>query len=486
MTKRVQFLTLLACTLLGLGILRWSGLLILGWPQVFSVAIFSTCVYATLLFSELRLAFAAGGIALLMACNLLSVPQLIHSANLAVIIFLVGTFLIVGFLEENLFFEHVVGAIVRVVGPRPRTLAIALVLTATTTSAMVGEVASTLFMTGAVLHICDRYKLTPLPFVMMIVFAVNCGSAASSVGPIGVTIALRAHLTFGDFLRWAAPIALAASLGSFALCRWWFAAAFREFEAAVMRGDNASRPGDSPAEPGADAAFDQGLDQPTGSRARACWLVLGSTVALFVSHSAIERAFGLDRDAMLVAAALFMGGMVLLLRGRDARQLLERRVDWWTLAFFMMLFASVGTLEQTGVTGVVADKLRSSSGKDPASLIQIVGWSTGLLSAFLDNLMAVATFLPVVDQVRGNAPFPQAVYWMMLFGGTFMGNMTVIGSTANIIACGMLEKRGHGPVRFVDWLKIGIPVSIMSMLLATVLLGLQTGWFRHPLIAAGR
>ena len=481
MTKRVQFLGLLAFTLLGLGILRWTGLLAFDWRQTFSLAIFSTCVYATLLFSELRLAFAAGGIALLMACNLLSVPQLIHSANLAVIIFLVGTFLVVGYLEDNLFFEHVVEAIVRVVGPRPRVLAIVLVLTATITSALVGEVASTLFMTGAVLHICDRYKLPPLPFVMMIVFAVNCGSAASSVGPIGVTIALRAHLTFGDFLRWAAPIAVAASLASFALCRWWFAAAFREFEAAVRRGVNNKPPARS-GESDAGADHNQRLDQPTGSQARACWLVLGGTVALFISHSSLERAFGLQRNALLVASALFMGGVVLLLRGREARQLLERRVDWWTLAFFMMLFASVGTLEQTGVTHVVADRLRASAGSEPASLIQIVGWSTGLLSAFLDNLMAVATFLPVVDQIRGDAPFPQAVYWMMLFGGTFMGNMTVIGSTANIIACGMLERRGHGPVRFADWLKIGIPVSIASMLLATLLLGLQTGWFRHPLM----
>ena len=127
-------------------------------------------------------------------------------------------------------------------GPRPGLLSIVLVLTATVTSALVGEVASTLFMTGAVLHLCDRYKLTPLPFVMMIVFAVNCGSAASSVGPIGVTIALRAHLTFGDFLRWSAPIALAASLVSFGLCRWWFAAAFREFEAAVRLGDKGVPP----------------------------------------------------------------------------------------------------------------------------------------------------------------------------------------------------------------------------------------------------
>jgi Na+/H+ antiporter NhaD/arsenite permease-like protein len=290
-------------------------------------------------------------------------------------------------------------------------------------------------------------------------------------------LALRAHLTFGDFLRWAAPIALAASLCSFALCRWWFAAAFREFEAAVICGGRPSGATGTSGESDEDAASDQGLDRPAGSRARACWLVLGSTVVLFISHSAIERVLGLQRDTMLVAAALFMGGVVLLLRGREARQLLERRVDWWTLAFLMMLFASVGTLEQTGVTRVVADRLRVSAGRDPASLIQIVGWSTGLLSAFLDNLMAVATFLLVVDQIRGDSPFPQAVYWMMLFGGTFMGNMTVIGSTANIIACGMLEMRGHGPMRFVDWLKIGVPVSIASMLLATILLGLQTGWF---------
>ena len=112
MSKRLQFLALLSGTLLVLGVLRWAGILRFNGPQAISVAIFSTCVYATLLFAELRLAFAAGGIALLLACNLLSVPQLIHSANLAVIIFLVGTFLIVGFLEENLFFEHVVGAIV--------------------------------------------------------------------------------------------------------------------------------------------------------------------------------------------------------------------------------------------------------------------------------------------------------------------------------------------------------------------------------------
>jgi len=176
----------------------------------------------------------------------------------------------------------------------------------------------------------------------------------------------------------------------------------------------------------------------------------------------------------MVGAALAMGGVVLLLRGGKARELVERRVDWWTLSFFMMLFASVGTLQDTGVTSVIASKL-SGSGRSDMAIIQIIGWATGWLSAFLDNVLAVATFMPVVHGVRVEAgrPFSSAIYWMMLFGGTFMGNMTIIGSTANIVACGLLEKRGHGTIKFGYWMKIGFIVSIASMLVATALLMLM-------------
>ena len=84
-------------------------------------------------------------------------------------------------------------------------------------------------------------------------------------------------------------------------------------------------------------------------------------------------------------------------------------------------------------------------------------------------MLAVATFMPVVHDVRAASPepFTSAVYWFMLFGGTFMGNMTIIGSTANIVAVGLLERRGHGTVKFGYWMKIGFIVSIVSMVVAT-------------------
>jgi Na+/H+ antiporter NhaD/arsenite permease-like protein len=140
----------------------------------------------------------------------------------------------------------------------------------------------------------------------------------------------------------------------------------------------------------------------------------------------------------------------------------------------MMLFASVGTLQDTKVTQVIADRLGGMEGAGGGQMpvIQVVGWATGWLSAFLDNVLAVATFMPVVHDIRVKAgvPFSSSIYWFMLFGGTFMGNMTIIGSTANIVAVGMLEKRGHGTIRFGYWMKIGFIVSIASMLVATAML----------------
>ena len=101
-----------------------------------------------------------------------------------------------------------------------------------------------------------------------------------------------------------------------------------------------------------------------------------------------EFARGLRALCDRIGAALIMGSIVLMIQRERARELVERRVDWWTLSFFMMLFASVGTLQDTQVTQVIAEKL-SGSGSSQMVTTQIIGWATGWLSAFLDNVLAV-------------------------------------------------------------------------------------------------
>jgi Na+/H+ antiporter NhaD/arsenite permease-like protein len=492
MRKVIYFFGLLAIT--------YAIVVLCGWfsrQQQTSIAVFATFIYGTLMFGEFRLAFAFGGIAVLLAANLMSVEQFVISASLDVIVFLIGTFLVIGFLEENQFFEHVVAALVKWVGPRPQALLAAMMFMGSISSCLVGEVTAILFMAGTLLHLTTKYKLNPVPFVIMLVFACNIGSAMSSVGnPIGVLIALKTGLSFTDFLKWAAPVALVVNGVVYLICRWWYADSFAQFGEAVKQQYAETSTA------GAQDSFEDDSDSQDSPSQLLSWIVLIGLIGLLVTHGVTERAlghlvgavretlpdgtivYGLKEGTMMVAAALIMGCIVLLIRRERARELVERRVDWWTLAFFMMLFASVGTLEHTGVTRVIADKVGTTF-KSPTALVQVVGWSTGWLSAFLDNVLAVATFMPVVHDIRMRAapePFSSSIYWMMLFGGTFMGNMTIIGSTANIVACGLLEKRGHGVVRFGQWFKIGFIVSIASMLVAAGLLWAMDRTFGIPML----
>lgn len=73
MPKAVKFFTFLAGTILVLFLLRWTRILPFGDRQILSISIFSMFIFGTLLYGEFRLAFAFGGIALLMACSLLTV-----------------------------------------------------------------------------------------------------------------------------------------------------------------------------------------------------------------------------------------------------------------------------------------------------------------------------------------------------------------------------------------------------------------------------
>jgi Na+/H+ antiporter NhaD/arsenite permease-like protein len=94
----------------------------------------------------------------------------------------------------------------------------------------------------------------------------------------------------------------------------------------------------------------------------------------------------------------------------------------------------------------------------------------GLLTAVMDNVLAVATFVPIVNDVAaaGLQTFP--LWWAMLMGGTLGGNATLIGSTANIVAAGVLERRELGEITFAQWLKPGLIVAMSTLVLATLLI----------------
>jgi Na+/H+ antiporter NhaD/arsenite permease-like protein len=202
-------------------------------------------------------------------------------------------------------------------------------------------------------------------------------------------------------------------------------------------------------------------------------ILFSGTIAGLVFHAQFEKLLGLQKNALLMGTALMAAGISLLLSRGRARELVEKRVDWWTLIFFMMLFASVGTLKYVGTTEIIAKSLISWVGGNPKILFVVLTWTIGILTGFMDNVLAVATFIPVVQDIVREGIDVTPYWWGILFGGTLFGNLTMIGSTANIIAIGIIERQKIGHITFGQWIKPGMIVSILTLGIATFLLYLQ-------------
>ncbi len=443
------------------------GLLGLSAQQQLAVGGFCVILYGAIFFWKYRLAFAFIGCALLMATRLLDVPHFVEFAGLDIIVFLIAMMIVVGFLEENHFFEYVLDRLLAFVGPHPKRLMVVMMILAAVSAALVDEVTSILFMCAVMLNLLNSgsgsHRINPIPFIMMLVFTTNVGSSATVVGnPVGVIIALRSGLTFTDFLRWATPISVVCTALVIPLCLGWFAKDIKALKSVL-----AGRKGERRLE----GLVEEEHATKKGIR-RSAWL-FGSVIVGLVLHHPLEHLLHLERNIMLLGVVLFGAGVALAISGEKARELVDRRVDWWTLVFFMFLFASVGTLKQAGVTGVIAQHLIAWSGGSVPLLTTMFAWASGLLTTVMDNVLAVATFVPIVNDVAaaGLQTFP--LWWAMLMGGTLMGNATLIGSTANIVAAGLLERRKLGEITFAQWLKPGLLVAIPALILANVLILLQ-------------
>jgi len=102
-------------------------------------------------------------------------------------------------------------------------------------------------------------------------------------------------------------------------------------------------------------------------------------------------------------------------------------------------------------------------------LVPAVVLLSALGSAFVDNVVFVAAFVPVIKAMADKVQV-MPLWWALLFGACFGGNITMIGSTANIVALGMLEKHSHVHVRFWEWLRIGFLSALVACGIATAAL----------------
>lgn len=468
--------------------------------QIAHFTVYSSFIAGMLLFWRFKLAFGLAGIAALMMLGLLTTGTLVQFSGLDIVLFLAAMMIVIGFLEERHFFEHLLEKIMRYTGSSANRLVLMLMLMSALFAALVDEITSILFMAATVLHLTAKLNVRAVPFIIMVVFATNIGSSATAVGnPVGVLIALRAELTFLDFLRWATPISVAALAIVIPLALRYFARDIRAMDAVMKRqqqldqeqeqlqlqllqqrqqhhngqatalASQTSRGGKSR---GDIIGHDNGADHRQDYRL--LWILFLGTIAALAAHEAVEHLLGLQRNVMLLGAAFAAAGTVLLIQKEKAKELVEKRVDWWTLCFFILLFASIGSLRAAGVTTILARGLYDASSGDETSLFLIFTLVAAGASAAIDNILAVATFIPIVDELKQVGDIhAYPLWWSLLFAATFFGNLTLIGSTANVIAIGMLERKNQGYATLVEWIKPGALVAVPTLALAILLIYAQ-------------
>ncbi|MEM2612736.1 MAG: SLC13 family permease [Nitrososphaerota archaeon] len=437
----------------------------LGIPfkQSLSIWVFSSIIMGALFYWRFRLAFTFLGIGILLGSGLLDVPHLIEFAGLDIIIFLIGMMIIIGFLEEKHFFEAILDRVMKYGKDSAKRTLFLIMFMAALSAALVDEVTSILFMTALVIHLSARLKVSPIPLIIMTVFATNIGSSATVVGnPVGVIVALRSGYGFSDFLRWAAPISITCLVLSYFLSIYYFKDYIKEIDEQlkVVRKE---------------LAVQLVVKDPAANKKDmiVASIIFAGTLVGLIFHTFIESMLGLDKNTMLIGVPLISAGIVILLERVRARELVEKRVDWWTLSFFLMFFATVGTLTYTGATSLIANTIITSTGTEIFPLMFSTGWIAGLMSALMDNVLAVTLWSSIVTQLSQLGVNVAPLWWVLLFAGTLMGNLTIIGSTANIVAAGLVERQKIGHMTLKEWIKPGAIVSIPTFLISLLMIYLQ-------------
>ncbi len=414
--------------------------------QVLSLSIFVMIILATLFFWKFRLAIAFIGIAMLLGFKALTLQSFVESSELDIILFLVGMMVTVGVLKELGLFTWIIQMVLGMEHMTGQIFVTIIVFLSALMACAVDEVTSIVFVGALIFQVCDTLKLKPVPFLMIAVMATNIGSSGTMLGnPVGILIGHKAGFGFEDFVVWAFPVMLISLVICLLILLVWY----KKEIALLTEKLNERRAERLGLGPLVRVPYKRGL------------FILVAMLTLIASHRRLENLLGVEDNTVLIVAPLLIAGILMIWRHERARHYIETEVEWWTLLFFMMLFVVAGTLEHTGVTDRVASDFTAFFGTNPVVLTPVVIFVSALGSAFVDNVVFVAAFIPVVRELNSNP-----LWWALLLGACFGGNITMIGSTANIVALGMLEKKYRTSIKFGEWLKLGAVIGLITCLVA--------------------
>jgi Na+/H+ antiporter NhaD/arsenite permease-like protein len=330
------------------------------------------------------------------------------------------------------FLERAIPKLVKVTRTRRHLLG-AIVWGSGILSAFVTNDAVCVLAAPLVVGIIERWKLPRLPFLLALATGANTGSVATLVGnPQNMLCASLGGLDFATFLLHVGPVAVLALAANHALLVLLY---------------RAELDGELEVAPDSEPLFNVRTFLTLG-------VILGTVVIYTAGGSLSFTALG--------------GFVLLLLLHRIEAEKVWARIDWSILIFFGGLFIAVDALARSGIVRVVFDHVPLF---DPS----IGHLSYVRAAAFFmigSNVVTNVPFILIVRSEMSRIPDPVLGWELLAMASTFAGNLTLLGSVANIIVAE--KSQSIGGLGFREYLRAGLPIAIVTTLLGTIwLVGLR-------------
>lgn len=370
-----------------------------------------------------RPAAALMGTVLMVVTGVLTPEQAYRAVDYDTLVLLLGMMLLAAYLHLGGFFDWAAHWTLRV-ARTPQRLLLYLILVSGGLSALLVNDTVCLMLSPLVVRVIARSGLPLLPYLLALAMSANLGSVCTLVGnPQNMIIGRLSHLPFGRFTLELLPAAAAGLALEFVILRL----GFRRVLAAAR----------IPADPGAAPPLERRL-------VRLTLLTLAGVFAGFMA------------GWNLAWTALAGGAVVMVLARRDTHEVLKL-VDWHLLLLFAALFVVVEGLNLTGLPGQLYESLRGLFGTTATAQ----AWNLTWFAAAGSNVFSNVPFVLVAGQWLPHFADPPLMWKVMALATTFAGNLTLLGSVANLIV--VESARGHLEVGFWDYARFGIPVTLLTL-----------------------
>ena len=420
--------------------------------QIIALAIF-VAVIAVIVSEKLhRAACALIGAMLLVLIGILEPAEALGFIDFNTIGVLIGMMMFVAVVKNSGIFEYLAVKAARIAKGNPWRIMVYFMIITAVLSAFLDNVTTVLLIGPMTFSICKTLELNPVPFLMTQIISSNVGGTATLIGdPPNIMLGSAADITFLQVILYDGPIVvivmIATILGFRLLYHKGLTVTPEKMELIMKMNEK-------------EEIRDQVLFYKS--------IIMICLVALaFILHDTL----GLKTSIIALSCAALM-----ILIGKQDVEETVHDVEWPTIVFFAFLFIVVGGLEKVGLIHMMAEGMINATGSHYVILMIVILWVSAICSAVLDNIPFVATLIPLIQTMASEGIDVWPLWWAVSIGACFGGNGTIIGASANVVLTGISNRRGY-PITFMDFLKIGLPMMLLSIVLATIYLLIRFGGY---------